>query len=85
MTKVERFGYLSNDEAKKAAEEVITYFETELEQEIGYIGAEEILDFFMQKVGPYIYNRGIEDSREILKKGFDDLDVELGVLRKDQS
>ena len=82
MSEIERFGFLSKEESQRAIEEIITYFESERDEEIGMIGAEDILEFFMEKVGPHIYNKGIEDARETVKKEAEETDFVLGVLRK---
>ena len=38
------------------------YFLKERDEEIGDLAAELILDFFLEKLGPEIYNQGIYDS-----------------------
>lgn len=83
MNTIQRFSYLTKEESKKAVEELITYFENERDETLGYIGAEELLDFFMEKVGPHVYNQGIEDARDALQKGKDAIDFELNVLKKE--
>ncbi|EDL66129.1 DUF2164 domain-containing protein [Bacillus sp. SG-1] len=35
-------------------------------EEIGIIGAENLFDFFMKELGPYFYNKGVMDSKEVL-------------------
>jgi uncharacterized protein (DUF2164 family) len=82
MTSVERFGLLSEEERRRAVEEIITYFEKERGEELGLIGAGELLDFFLQTVSPGVYNKAISDAQELVKKGAEDIDFTLGVLRK---
>jgi len=61
--------------------EIITYFQTEQDQEIGMIAAEDILDFFLQNLGKDIYNKGIEDAKTAIKQGFENLEIDLDVLK----
>lgn len=44
-----------------------SYFEKELDQEIGQFDAEFLLDFFSKDIGAYYYNRGLHDARAILE------------------
>ncbi|MBD3270787.1 DUF2164 family protein [Candidatus Peregrinibacteria bacterium] len=63
-------------------QELIDYLNSEHDIEVGVIGAEDILDFFQQSAGQDFYNKVVEDSREVLKQKFDDLDLDLTVLLK---
>ncbi|PJA89571.1 MAG: DUF2164 domain-containing protein [Candidatus Magasanikbacteria bacterium CG_4_9_14_3_um_filter_32_9] len=73
---------ISNDKRKISIEEIMTFFAKERDEEIGVIAAEEILDFFLQEVAMEIYNKGVEDSRDILRSRFGDLDMDLELLFK---
>jgi uncharacterized protein (DUF2164 family) len=51
LSKKRKFDLLiTNNKREAAIREIITYFNTELEQEIGIITAEDILDFFLDNV-----------------------------------
>ena len=54
-------------ELKKETREVLIenlkrYFWKERDEEITNLGAELMLDFIVNDIGPYIYNKAIEDS-----------------------
>lgn len=41
-----------------------------------------MLDFILQKVGPKIYNKGVNDSRKWFQDKFEDLDADFFLLEK---
>ncbi|MBU1018913.1 MAG: DUF2164 family protein [Patescibacteria group bacterium] len=83
MKKVKRkWDMLSEEKRKACIEKTITFFSIEHDQELGVIAAESILDFFLQNAGEEIYNRGIENAKQLLKERFCDLEVELDLLLK---
>lgn len=63
-------------------EEIIAYFHDERNEEIGVIAAESVLDFFLEKIGPDIYNQAIDDSKKALQKSLEGLDFEIELLKK---
>lgn len=71
---------LPKEKRKTLIDEIITFFKQERDEEIGIIAAEDILDFFLQNAAKDIYNKGISDSKEQLKKQFEDLEVNLDLL-----
>ncbi|KJR47557.1 hypothetical protein UF75_2058 [Desulfosporosinus sp. I2] len=65
-------------ELKKEVREVLLeairkYFWNERNEEITHLGAELLLDFIVNEIGPYIYNRGIEDSYNYMNERIEDL------------
>ncbi len=75
-----KWDLLPKAKRKSLIEETITFFNQERDEKIGIIAAEEILDFFLQNIAEDIYNKRVEDSKELLKKRFEDLDVDLDLL-----
>lgn len=75
-----KWDLLSKEKKESCIQEIITFFKQERDEEIGVIAAEDVLDFFLQNIGPTIYNKGVEDSKEQLKKSFEDLEVDLELL-----
>lgn len=55
----------SSDQKQQIVKQIQTYFERELDQDIGDFDAEFLLDFFSEKVGAY-YNQGLQDARTLL-------------------
>lgn len=68
------------EKRKYYLDQIITFFEQEMEQKIGMVAAEIILDFFLQNIGGDIYNKGVEDSKDVLKRRFGDLELDLELL-----
>lgn len=75
--------FLNEDQRRTFVKEIIGYFATERNEEIGVVAAENILDFFLQNAGNTIYNRAIEDVKTFLEKDFGYTIINLDVsLRK---
>lgn len=52
------------------------YFEENMEERIGNIQASSILNFFLEEVGPAIYNKAVADVQEHLQMRVTELDIE---------
>lgn len=86
MPKAKRkWDILSEEQRKKTIDDIISFFQTERDEEIGIIAAENILDFFLQNTGAQIYNKGLEDAKDFVKERLEGtlLDIEAS-LKKDQ-
>lgn len=81
MNEIKRkWDLLPKAKRQSCIDEIITFFKQKRGEQIGVIAAEDILDFFLQDIGPDIYNKGVEDSKELLKRQFDNLEVDLDLL-----
>jgi len=58
------------------------YFQTEREETLGNLEAEFLLDFFIAKIGPFIYNQALEDARSQLHFKLADLEDGLYELQQ---
>jgi len=58
-------------------DKIKTYFDQELQQDIGQFDAEFLLDFFATEVGVFFYNKGIEDAKEVIEDQFQSIDMAL--------
>ncbi|MEJ6950839.1 DUF2164 family protein [Natronospora cellulosivora (SeqCode)] len=54
---------LSKEEKKQVMDEIKFYFEEERGEEIGIIASENFLDFFLNNLGKYIYNKALDDAK----------------------
>lgn len=82
MNEIKRkWDLLPKAKRKSCIEEIITFFKQKRGEDLGIIAAEDILDFFLQNSGADIYNKGVEDAKELLKKQFEDLEVDLDLLQ----
>lgn len=67
-------GILIKDDKKKAMIRAIKkYFAEERKEELGDLAALLILDFFMDKLGPEIYNQGLQDAHAYMSEKLEDL------------
>lgn len=65
---------LSEDRLKIITEEVQSYFRNEHEETIGELKAAMIVEFFIKKLGPKIYNQAIDDANSFIHDKLIDLD-----------
>jgi uncharacterized protein (DUF2164 family) len=59
-----------------------SYFELERSETLGNLAAEQLIDFMIQQLGPYLYNKAIEDARQMLLEKMAGLEEELYSLQK---
>lgn len=53
------------------------YFVDELDSSIGNIPAEQLLMFFGEAIGPYYYNRGLNDAQAVFARVSDSFNDEI--------
>ena len=71
------FVELRKDERAQAIASIQQYFEQNLTEPIGNLPAGQLLDFFIEEIGPVIYNRAISDAQVRLQQRVMDLNGEL--------
>lgn len=50
-----------------------TYFDKELDRELGGFEAEFLLDFLIEQLGPQFYNQGLLDAQALLQSKVDQI------------
>ena len=78
---------MSKIEFTKSEKEIIvrkiqSYFDQELEQELGQFDAEFLLDFFSKEVGAYFYNQGLYDAQAHLEKKMEAISEDIYQLEQ---
>jgi uncharacterized protein (DUF2164 family) len=68
---------LTKEARARAIASIQRYFEENLDGSIGNLPAGNLLDFFMEEIGPAIYNRAIADAQQRLQQHVIDLNGEL--------
>lgn len=68
---------LSKEARKEAIASIERYFRENMEEPIGNIAAGALLGFFLEEVGPVIYNRAVADVQERLQARVTELDIEV--------
>ena len=72
----------SREEKESIIQKIQTYFEQELNSEIGQFDAEFLLEFFAKELGNYFYNRGLFDAQAILEKKLENITEAIYELEK---
>ncbi|HEX7641093.1 MAG TPA: DUF2164 domain-containing protein [Burkholderiaceae bacterium] len=66
---------------KEAREQVIAsierYFAENMEERIGNIAAGALLGFFLEEIGPLVYNQAVADVQERLLARVQEVDIEV--------
>ena len=62
---------------KEAVSSIERYFRENMEEKIGNIAASGLLGFFLEEVGPSIYNKAVADVQERLQQRVLELDIEV--------
>lgn len=68
---------LSKDSHKVAVASIERYFQENMEEEIGNIAAAALLNFFLEEIGPTIYNKAVADVQDRLQAQIMELDIEV--------
>lgn len=61
------------EKRKELLEEIKEYFLEERDEELGDLAAGLMLDFFLERLGPPLYNQGIIDAHGYMSERTDDL------------
>lgn len=73
---------LSKEDHAWLADRIQSYFQTELDQEIGNMDAGFLIDFFAETAGPVFYNQGLRDAQALLGRKLEDVSDELAAMEK---
>ncbi len=62
---------------KQSITSIERYFATNMEEKIGNLGAELLLDFILAEIAPSIYNKAVADVQERLQARVMEVDSEV--------
>lgn len=79
MSKIE----FTHQEKEAMVSKLQSYFEQELDQDLGQFDAEFLLDFFSKEMGAYYYNRGLHDARAIFEERVRTIDDDIYAIEKE--
>jgi uncharacterized protein (DUF2164 family) len=68
---------LPKDVQKQALASIVRYFRENRDEEIGNIAASGLLSFFLEEVGPSIYNKAVADVQERMQMQVLELDIDF--------
>lgn len=68
---------LTKEDRAQAIASIERYFRENMEEKIGNVAAGGLLGFFLEEVGPAIYNKAVADVQERLQSRISELDFEV--------
>ena len=68
---------IPKDARKEAIASIERYFQENMEEKIGNIAAGALLGFFLEEIGPLLYNQGVADVQERLQARIMEVDIEV--------
>ena len=72
----------TQDQKARMVSKIKSYFEDELQQEIGGFEAEFLIDCFAKEIGPHFYNRGLSDAQQVLTEKMEEVGYVMAELEK---
>ena len=68
---------IDKDARKEAIASIERYFRENMDEPIGNIAAGGLLSFFLEEIGPLVYNKAVADVQERLQQRVSELDIEF--------
>ena len=68
---------LSKEDRQQAVASIERYFRENMEEKIGNVAAGGLLGFFLEEIGPSLYNKGVADAQERIQARASELDFEV--------
>jgi uncharacterized protein (DUF2164 family) len=68
---------LSREARAQALTSIERYFNESMEQRIGNIAAGALLTFFLEEIGPTVYNKAVAEVQERMQARVLELDIEV--------
>ena len=68
---------LSKETRTQAIQSIERYFQENMDERIGNLAAGALLNFFVEEIGPAIYNQAVTTVQERLQARVADLDIEV--------
>ena len=67
---------ISKEVRKEAIASIERYFMENMDEKIGNIAAGALLNYFLEEIGPLVYNQAVADVQERLQVRISELDIE---------
>lgn len=62
---------------QQAVSSIERYFQENMEERIGNIAAGALLGFFLEEIGPLVYNQAVAEVQERLQARIAEIDIEI--------
>lgn len=74
---------IKDSDKKQIMDEIHYFFKEEYNLDLGYIGQDNVYNFFMDILGGYVYNAALDDARKFCKRQFENMESDYYALYKD--
>jgi uncharacterized protein (DUF2164 family) len=64
---------LNPQERDEAMQSLKRYFAVEMDQDLSDLRARLLLDYVLKELGPFAYNRGVQQAEAFFRRGLEDL------------
>ena len=68
---------ISKEARQQAIASIERYFRENMDEPIGNVSAGALLGFFIEELGPSLYNQGVADAQDYLQARVAELDIEV--------
>jgi len=68
---------ISKEARKNAIESIVRYFQENMEGKIGNVAAEGLLGYFLEELGPVVYNQAVVAVQDRLQARIMEVDIEI--------
>lgn len=68
---------LEREQRQEAVASIERYFAENMEERIGNIAAGALLNFFLEEIGPLVYNQAVAEVQERLGRRVAEIDLEV--------
>jgi uncharacterized protein (DUF2164 family) len=68
---------LKTEIRKQAIESLQRYFDINMEESLGNLPANALLDFILEEIGPSIYNQAVRDAQDHLLTQVQEMDIDV--------
>lgn len=69
--------HLTPEDRQQAIASIERYFREHMDEPIGNVAAGGLLGFFLEEIGPSLYNQGVADAQERMQMRVAELDFEV--------
>lgn len=68
---------ISKEARMDAIESIVRYFQENMEEGIGNVAADGLLRYFLEELGPVVYNKAVADVQDRLQARIMEVDIEI--------
>ncbi|HEY8023173.1 MAG TPA: DUF2164 domain-containing protein [Burkholderiaceae bacterium] len=68
---------IRKEQREQAVHSIERYFSENMEEKIGNMAAGALLAFFLEEIGPIVYNQAVADVQERLQARVAEIDIEI--------